>query len=133
QSTSTNNAAPTLAPILTRVSQIRRLGAEADRGFSVRLRGVVTYYDARYMLFVQDESGGIYVYPDQQSFAVRAGQLVEVDGVTHSGLYAPVINDPRFTVLGESESPEAKTISAETLLRGQHDSQRVEVSGVIYS
>jgi len=129
----TNTSAPPTAPIWTRISQVHRLGEKANRGSPVRIRGSVTYYDGDRMLFVQDESGGIYVYPDQAKLAVRAGQIVEMEGFTGSGLYAPVILAPRFVVLGESEMPEAKPVAVEALWRGQHDSQRVEISGVVFS
>src|SRR5262249_61466467 len=51
--------------VLTRIEQIRRLSnEEAPRGYPVRLNAVVTYADLDWqILFVRDETGGIFVNP----------------------------------------------------------------------
>ena len=53
-------------PVQTTVGAIRQLAPdEARRGYPVRLRGVITMnYPHLTFLFVQDESGGIYVSPE---------------------------------------------------------------------
>src|SRR5688572_25795938 len=58
-------AAPADEPLRT-VGEVRRLSPEeAAKGRPVRVRAVVTYYHHDWeMLFVQDPTGGIYVYLD---------------------------------------------------------------------
>ena len=50
-------------PVLTRVAQIRRLTADQARlGYSVELRGVITYNAPEWgATFLQDSTAGIYV------------------------------------------------------------------------
>jgi hypothetical protein len=126
-------SAARLAPLLTRVADLRQLGDAASAGLPVRLRGTVTYYDRAWILFVQDNTGGIYISPRKTKLGVQAGHWVEVDGFTHPGDYAPVIHSPHFTVIDQATQPTAKTLLPEVLFRGQHDSLRVEVSGVVHS
>jgi PAS domain S-box-containing protein len=132
----TTNAVSTLgppAPLINKVASIRSLGNTASRGFPVRVRGTITYYDRAWMLFVQDETGGIYTRPGAQRAGLQAGQLVEVEGYTHAGDYAPIIDGSRIRIIGPLAPPPPKVALPETLFLGQNDSQRVEVSGVIYS
>lgn len=132
----TTNAVSTLgppAPLINKVTAIRSLGDSASRGYPVRIRGTITFFDRSWMLFVQDETGGIYVHPGPQRSGLQVGQWVEVEGYTHAGDYAPIIDGGRIRVIGNVTLPTPKVVLPETLFLGQHDSQRVEVSGVIYS
>jgi signal transduction histidine kinase/ActR/RegA family two-component response regulator len=120
--------------LIGRVAEIRALTPkDAARGYPVRLRGVVTYYDrAAPDLFVQDETAGIYVTCDQPP-AVERGQLVEVTGVTGPGDFAPVILHPQVRVLGTGELPKPPEVTFDTLVTGRLDSQWVEGEGVVKS
>ena len=123
---------------LRTAEQIRRLSAQqADLRQPVRLRGVVTFFDESIRLksyrFIQDDTAGIYFYVDGSTNnpPLRAGQLVEMEGETGSGSFAPVVTSHRIRILGEAKLPEAKPVSFEELESGQEDSQFVEISGVI--
>ena len=124
-------------PVLRQVTQIRGLTVEeARRGYPVRVQGVVTFQNVeRMLLFVQDDSAGIYVYDNQSgSLAQRkVGEKVEVMGFTGPGLYAPIIILPRYRLLGQVELPLAKPVTFELLRTGQEDSQRVEIRGVVHA
>jgi signal transduction histidine kinase/CheY-like chemotaxis protein len=125
---------PADLPVLTWAGDVRALSAdEAERSYPVRIRAVVTYIDQAWsMLFVQDPSGGLYVealhVPD-----LRAGDLVEVEGFTDPGNFAPQIVRPVITVLGRAPLPRARRVDIERLLTGKEDSQWVEVRGVVRS
>src|SRR5260370_15874954 len=56
-------------PVLTAVQQVRNLAADdAERGYPVRLHGVVTYYDPdSNTLILQDSTAGILVDTSQAS------------------------------------------------------------------
>src|SRR5207244_7565922 len=89
-------------PLLTRAEQVRQLSAEqAERGYPVRLRGVVTYFDSGSPdLFVQDSTAGIWVdLGDSTKLSLRAGELVEVKGVSSAGDFAPQVSRPRVRIL----------------------------------
>jgi signal transduction histidine kinase len=107
---------------------------EAQEHRPVRLRGVVTFFDRGYFShFVQDDTAGIYLNTSTNLPALVPGQLVEVEGVTGAGEFAPVVLPGRVTVLGEAPLPAAQPSSIDELMGGQKDSQFVEVRGIVRS
>jgi PAS domain S-box-containing protein len=120
---------------LSTAAQARSLTPQqAAERLPVRLRGVVTFYDeVLYSRFVQDETAGIYLREMTNLPALRPGQVVEVEGVTSPGEYAPIIVPNSVKVVGEGNLPAAKPVSLEQLVSGQEDSQFVEVSGLVRS
>jgi hypothetical protein len=118
---------------LRTADQVRRLTPEqAERHLEVRLKAVVTFYDERlYSRFVQDETAGIYLQELTNGPALRPGQIVEIEGQTGAGEYAPIVIPRSVKVLGEGTLPTAKPVSLEQLVSGREDSQFVEVSGTV--
>jgi PAS domain S-box-containing protein len=109
--------------------------SEVKHGYPVRLRGVVTYYDPEEPdLFVQDATAGIWVNLEivKPNVPVKAGDVVEVEGVTESPDFAPQVGNPHFTVLGQASLPLARAVSFHQMASTQEDSQRVEVEGIIH-
>jgi len=121
-------------PVFTQVVQIRRLTAdEARLGYPVRLRGVITFdYPSEGTTFFQDSSGGIYLNTAGAA-KLRAGDLVEVHGVTGPGEFAPEVENPQFHVVGRAPLPITHRYPLEDLLTGEQDSQWVEVKGIVRS
>src|ERR1035437_5583543 len=126
-----NSRAEELRP----ADQVRRLTPEqAEQHLEVRLKGVVTFYDAGlYSRFIQDETAGIYLQEMTNMPALRPGQLVEIEGQTGAGEYAPIVIPRSVKVLGEGTMPAAKPVSLEQLVSGREDSQFVEVIGTVCS
>ena len=127
-------------PLLMEARQVRELSSEnAARGYPVQLRGVITYADfiqgdsIRQHLFVQDATAGIYVDPINLTLKLRAGQSVEVDGITAPGRFASEVIHPQVRILGEAPLPGARKVSGEEFATGAEDSQFVEVEGIILS
>ncbi|HTH47567.1 MAG TPA: ATP-binding protein [Candidatus Limnocylindria bacterium] len=125
------NAAP-----LVSIRQVRELtSALARKSQPVRLEGVLTYVDLpRYMCFLQDDSGGIYLQINQAA-PIRAGQRLRVLGVTAAGNFAPIVRVTNFTVLdAESRSqPAARRVSFPEFKTGLVDAERVELQGRVRS
>ena len=121
--------------VLTTAAAVRRLSAaEAARHHPVKLRGVVTFYDETlYSRFVQDATGGIYLFEPTNLPPLLVGQEVEVEGVTGPGEYAPVIVPLSVKVLGQGGLPAAQPVSLQQLISGRADSQFVEFSDVVRS
>ena len=119
---------------LDRVSQIRSLSTEqAARGLPVRLHAVVTYYDPVSLeLFVQDESGGIYVQC-QKPLKIERGQEIELNGITSPGDFAPEVIKPQVRVLGRGALPPPRRVTINDMASGREDSQWVEAEGVVHS
>ncbi len=126
---------PKSLPVLTRVDQIRNLSHDqADLGYPVRLRAVVTFYGGKGLeFFVQDSTGGIYVDDPETDFRVTFGDLVEVEGFTSSGGFAPEIIRARVTTLGKGVMPEPRRTTLENLVSGREDSQWVGIEGIVRS
>jgi signal transduction histidine kinase len=121
-------------PELTSVDQIRPLKREAAAlGYPVKLRGVVTCVVQYQNGFViQDATHGIYVVnSDTTNDLPRAGNLLEVDGKTDRGSFAPVVKARHFIFLGDGKMPEPVQPTWDQLLTGSLDDQWVELKGVV--
>lgn len=121
--------------VLKTAKEVRALTPEqAAKGLPVLLRGVATFWDQdMYSRFVQDTTSGIYIQEMTNMPGVMRGQLVEVEGITSPGEYAPVIVPTRITVTGDGQLPVAKAVTAVELVSGTEDSQFVEISGIVRS
>jgi signal transduction histidine kinase len=128
--TSSKTAVP-----LTHANQIRRLTAEqAAHTYQIRIRGVITEDVPAPDFFVQDSTAGIYVEGSHSPvFEHHLGDLVEIEGVTGPGKFAPVIREQTFRVLGKGPLPKGKLYSFSDLADGQLDSQWVQVRGIVRS
>jgi signal transduction histidine kinase len=122
-------------PLLTRAEQIRQLTPEeAARGYPVRVRGVITDDVPSPDFFVQDATAGIYVEGSlSPRFNHRWGDLVEVEGITGPGKFAPVIREQKTRVLGKGTLPPTHIYPFSELADGQLDSQWAAVRGIVRS
>jgi signal transduction histidine kinase/ActR/RegA family two-component response regulator len=126
-------------PTLTRAHDAHSLTiGQARRNYPVKLRAVVTYYDPfvdprRPVLFVSDSSGGIFVvHPASPGAPFKAGDLVEITGVSDAGDYAPIVRATEVHLIGKSHLPStAPRKSLTEMLTGAEDGQWVEVEGVV--
>ena len=123
--------------VLTRASDVLSLTAgQAKQRISISITGVVTVAETtpnwKGKFFVQDATGGIFVN-NKDSRQPLVGDVVTVRGLSHPGGYAPDIIHLNWQKIGTAPLPEAKPISAEQLMSGTEDGQRVEVSGIVRS
>jgi signal transduction histidine kinase/CheY-like chemotaxis protein len=119
------------APPLLWAAQVRALHRVSGK-VPVRLRGIVSYYDADHILFFQDPTAGIFVMTP--GFArVRQGDLAELEGTASLGDFAPVVSEATFHVLGRARLPDPSPVSLVELFSGRFDSQRVAVEGTVQS
>ncbi len=122
-------------PLLTHADQIRRLSPEeAALGYPVKLRGVITDDVPSPDFFVQDATAGIYVEGStSHRFVHHWGDLVELEGVTGPGRFAPVIREQNLRVVGKGKLPQSRVFPFIELAAGQQDSQWVQVRGIVRS
>ncbi len=109
---------------------------EADKRYPVRLEATVTYAsESEGLLFVQDESGGIYVdVTGPLPKGITAGWRVVVEGRTSSGGFAPdVYSAQEVRHIGQAALPTPVVVSTEGLLSPRQDSQWIQVEGVARS
>jgi signal transduction histidine kinase len=122
----------TNAPALTRVAQILELSPQQARaGLPVNIRGTVTYYDHGLLLFVQDETAGIFVYYMGDRLPMRPGQAVQVTGFTSQGRYSPVIDPHAIQLVEKAPALTPRVASLAEISLGGLDAQWVETAGLV--
>jgi PAS domain S-box-containing protein len=118
--------------VLTNAAAVRSLPpAVAAQRLPVRLRGVATYVFDTQACFVQDESSGIFVGAGEPIPHFVSGDLVEVEGVTGPGEYAPIVHPQAARRVGHTNLPPPRRVSYDELVTGREDSQWVEVAGLV--
>ena len=130
------------APILTNAEQVHKLSREEAKGRQhVIIRGVVTCSlpDLKGAV-VQDATGAIYFdvwdppLPEPPvGPAPTVGELVEVEGVTDPGHFAPLINARKLTRFGTGQLPAPVRPFWDQLINGSLDTLYVEIEGVVTS
>jgi PAS domain S-box-containing protein len=120
-------------PTLTTAEQIRELTPDqANRGYPVRLRAVLTYIDfAVGDFFAQDATAGIYVNENNRSLGFRPGDLLEIDGVTEEPDFAPQIGKARYRLLGQAPFPQPRPVRMGDMISTREDSQWVQLEGIV--
>lgn len=119
---------------ITTAAAVRALSAKvAESRLPVTLRGVVTAAEPDWLgkFVMQDETAGIFVQNTGPQPAI--GDVLEVNGWTGPGWFAPVIQANGWRKLGTAELPPAKQVSVERLMAGIEASQRVEITGLVRS
>jgi signal transduction histidine kinase len=123
--------------VLTTASQVRALTVEeARRAIPVRLRGVfMGEADPEGIAFVvQDETEGIYVQgPPDLVAKVGRGDLLEIEGVSDPGGFAPYVAAHDMRKIGRGRIPEPIQVTLDELNAGQMDAKWVEFSGIVRS
>ncbi|HTY87906.1 MAG TPA: ATP-binding protein [Candidatus Acidoferrum sp.] len=122
-------------PVLTSAAEVHRLKREeAQRGYPVKIRGVVTCVLPEHQAFVlQDASRGLYVedHSTVRSYPPQIGEFLKVEGVTDPSLFAPIVHAQKIDRLGEGHLPAPVLPAWDQLLNGSLDAQYVEVQGII--
>jgi diguanylate cyclase (GGDEF)-like protein/PAS domain S-box-containing protein len=124
-------------PPLSTIGEVRRLSpAEARQGLPVRVQGIVTYYHHDWqMLFVEDQTGGVFVYADRRNpaFPIGVGDRVEIVGRTVPGDFVPSIGRPQVRPLEAATLPRAPVKTLQEIATGAADALWIEVGGVVRS
>ena len=121
--------------VLTNVAQIRSLTADqAKRKSPIRLAGIITYHAPEYAVtFFQDETAGIFVWPEHSDAEIRVGSFVEISGNTTPGDFAPSIEHAQIHILRNAPLPAAAPKTLDIMLTGSEDSQWVQTTGIVHS
>lgn len=125
---------PVTLPVLTKVRQIHELTPnQAGWEYPVKIRGVITLAYQHMRTYVEDDTAGIYIRSRQFSGDFKPGDLVEIEGTSNPGWYAPIIVPSKMTVVGTAPLPEAPQVSLFQMANGQYDSQWVADNAVVRS
>jgi signal transduction histidine kinase len=126
-------------PVLTHIREIRELSLdEAARGYPVRIRATITHFNQERLvgLFVHDGELGQFVsganifLQAHRDVHLCVGDLIEVEGQTIRGGYAPDVNMTSVRRLGRGHLPPPRSLPFSAMLTGRHDCEYVEVIGV---
>jgi PAS domain S-box-containing protein len=131
------SAADNRLSTLTTARQVHSLPMdEAQRGYPVQLRGAVVLYrdSANGLLFVHDATGGVFVrIGSQPAPSMQPGDVLDIEGESEAGHYAPVVARPVIRVTGRAAFPRAQPVSMDGLSSGVYDGQWVQVEGIVHS
>lgn len=129
---------------LRRIGDVRALSREkAAERLPVQVRGVVTWRGFRDQMTVQDETGGswllivearqrgIWTTDEATLKSIRVGHLLEIEGITEPGAYAPGILPRSLRIVGEGVLPSARPMDPARFFSGAEANLRVEVRGVV--
>ena len=121
--------------IITHLADIHSLPPdEARRGYPVHLEAVVTYFEPSSPdFFIQDKTGGIWVRWTKNLPQPKAGQLIDLQGVTTQDDFAPDISKPDWRVIGNVPMPVPQKAALEEMASTRLDSQWVEIEGIVRS
>ena len=115
--------------VLTNAGQIHALPAELASRARVQFTGVVTYYDAgEHNLFVQDESGAVYV-DTSKAYPLHYGDYVSVRGVPAASYRTEVGTNPEIHVLERNRRMPALRVTFGELATGRMDCLLVKITG----
>ncbi len=127
-------SAATLTVPLTSAKQVHELEADqAIKALPVHLIVTVTYYQpGEENLFVADATGGVFVLSERAT-AMRAGDLVEIWGVTRKSLKTVVLVTQPIKVLSHNHSLMPRTVDYRQFFAGVVDCQVVTIRGIVRS
>jgi len=107
---------------------------EAEEAREYRLKGTFIYKDDSNAIFLQDETAGaLFWYQDDGETELTPGDIIEVRGITKTGLYLPGLDKVFFSVIGHGPVPEPIDVSYDDLISGRFHYQWVTAEGVIRS
>jgi len=138
-------AGPAAGPApLTQIGDLRALPREMTaKALPVHVRAVVTWHGPREQITLQDETGGSWLLvaearqahiletDDATLQAIRVGHLLDIEGLSDPGSYAPGIRPKKIRILGEQALPPARPFVPSRFFRGAEAGLRVEVRGVV--
>lgn len=129
---------------LTRIEDVRLLPRdEAGRSKPVKVSGVVTWRVPWEDFTLQDQTAGIWIslgeargrglWDDDDGVMgkIREGMVVEVEGLSDPGGYAPLIIPLKVRIVGGGKMPPVKPMDPPRFFSGSDDCQRIEVQGVV--
>ena len=106
--------------------------AQARLNFPVDVTGVVTFYDSDWcVMFIADETGGIYVRADDlaENAHWQPGDSIRVTGESDPGGFAPTIRAKSIRPAAPQRFPEPRSVPISRLVSGAEDCQWVSVIG----
>jgi signal transduction histidine kinase len=120
-------------PVLREIRPILDLPElEAKRRFPVDVEAVVTLrHEGFGLLFVQDQTAGIFVNGLNPTLPLNVGRKLRIKGFTEAGLYSPIIDGAQAEDRGLAVLPPAQRVALGDIVSGSLDSQLVDLEGIV--
>jgi|GEM_PF-1276017 len=120
--------------VLTKIKEIKELSpTEANRGYQIDVIASITVFDPdRNIIFVEDDTGGIFVHTQEKNLNFRQFEIVKITGTSEQGIRKPYIKNAQFIRTGEFKKPPAKEAQFKDLIRGDEDSNFVQIRGIVH-
>lgn len=121
--------------VLTTVAAVRALTLQqAAQGLPVELHATLTYYEpGEGLTFVQDASGGVFVFPLAHPPALRAGDEVILSGVTSGNGFTPNVQPSAVRLEKPGSFPDPVPATWRDLMHSADDSVYVRLTGRVRS
>jgi signal transduction histidine kinase/CheY-like chemotaxis protein/HPt (histidine-containing phosphotransfer) domain-containing protein len=128
---------PALPTLTTAAAVHNLLPSQAKRHYPVHLRAVcIVCFTGWHGLFVNDGASGIFVETKNQvllTAAVHPGTMLDIQGVSGSGEFAPIVDQSTLEIVGERPVPPARMASLDHLSTGIEDGQWIAFEGTVRS
>jgi hypothetical protein len=92
---------------------------------------VVTYRQDNGVIFVHDQTGGIFLWYDGARIDFDTGGLVDVTGVTAAGDFAPILHSGDVRRAGPGAMPKPRPASLDALYTGREDSNWLQAEDYV--
>ncbi|MDI1319196.1 MAG: hypothetical protein PSW75_03240, partial [bacterium] len=135
---------PRTPDLLTQIGEVRSLSLnEAAKARPVHVIGVVTWRGLGGQIIVQDDTGGCWIYVDEARLrkfsvlddrtlnSIRVGHVLEIEGNSDPGSYAPGIMPRTLRIIGQRALPPAHPMNPARFFSGAEANMRVAVRGVV--
>ncbi len=113
------------------IDHLLRFMPGGDVEHRTRIQGVVTLRRPGGNLFIQDQSGGIYIQTGQFADHLNQGDVIDAVGFVSPGGYTPALTHATFRVTGSAPLPAPVVASAEAARTGALDAQRVAMEATL--
>jgi len=98
----------------------------------VYVRGLITCANAEYkMIFVQDETAGIFLFRYSPTLDLSPGDRVELKALAARGRFSPILDSVQVLHSEKAALPVPPRVAISRALSGELDGQRVEVHGMV--
>ncbi len=128
---------PVVSALTTAAAVHDLTSVESKRRYPVRMQAVcVVCYTGWHGFFVNDGHTGVYVETKDELLltpAIHPGTLLDIEGESGPGEFAPIVDNAVLHVLGDAAIPAARPVSLDRLSTGIDDGQWIAFEGTVRS
>jgi signal transduction histidine kinase len=112
------------------IGSLLQFSPQQTYGHRVKVTGTVIYNFPGEVAYLDDGEQGVKILTEETN-ALQIGDRVEALGFVSEGEYTPVLQDGVFRKVASGLPPAPSILSPDEVLKGNHDSRLVQVSGEV--